>query len=348
MQHDEAGVLSDPDQFGAATEVAARFLENIETVVYGKSDEIKLVLTALICRGHVLLEDVPGTAKTVLARAIAQSIEGAAPSRIQCTPDLQPTDVTGLSVFNQKERDFEFRSGPIFANVVLVDEINRAMPKTQSALLEAMAERQVTVDGVTRPLPHFFMLMATENPIEHEGTFPLPEAQLDRFFLKTALGYPGGEDERRIIREQRHGHPLGELRPVVTIDEIGELQRAAEDVYVDELIESWLIGLVRATRELEEIAIGASVRGSLALEGAARAWALVHGREYVIPEDVEELFLSVLGHRIIFAPSFLVEMRRIGLAEAMGRFRALCLERAPRPQPDESGRVVTLTGRETG
>ena len=191
-----------------AYEVACRLLDNIETVVHGKREQITLVVSALVCGGHVLLEDVPGTAKTVLARAIAQSIEGAHASRIQCTPDLQPTDVTGLSIFNQRERDFEFRPGPVFANVVLVDEINRAMPKTQSALLEAMAEQQVTVDGVTRLLVEPFLVMATQNPIEYEGTFPLPEAQLDRFFVRTTLGYPDAEDENRIVDEQLEGHPL--------------------------------------------------------------------------------------------------------------------------------------------
>src|SRR5438477_2984 len=214
-----------PLQVGAAAAMLAeRFLDNIETVVHGKREEIKLVLAALVAGGHVLFEDVPGTAKTVLARAIAQSIEGATPSRIQCTPDLQPTDVTGLSVFNQKERDFEFRPGPIFANVVLVDEINRAMPKTQSALLEAMAEHRVTVDGVTRRLPDPFLLLATENPIEYEGTFPLPEAQLDRFFLRTSLGYPGEEQEIKIVREQRHGHPLDGLQTAITKDEVTQLR----------------------------------------------------------------------------------------------------------------------------
>src|SRR5688572_17310801 len=207
----------EPERFARGSEVADRFVANIETVVYGKRAEIRLVLTALMCGGHVLLEDVPGTAKTVLARAIAQTIEGATPSRIQCTPDLQPTDVTGLSVYNQQTRDFEFRPGPIFANVVLVDEINRAMPKTQSALLEAMAERQVTVDGVTRVLPEPFIVLATQNPIELEGTFPLPEAQLDRFFLKTALGYPGEDEELDIVREQRGGHPLKHLEPAVSL-----------------------------------------------------------------------------------------------------------------------------------
>ena len=325
-----------------AVEVARRLLENIELVVHGKAREIKLVLAALASEGHLLFEDVPGTAKTVLARAVAQSIDGAVPARIQCTPDLQPSDATGLSVFNQQTREFEFRPGPLFANVLLVDEINRALPKTQSALLEAMAERQVTVDGTTRRLPEPFLLLATENPIEHEGTFPLPEAQLDRFFLRTGLGYPNRDDERRIIREQRHGHPLKRLRPVVTVEEIGELQRAAADVYVDELLESWLIDLVRATRELDEVSIGASVRGSLALERAARAWALLDGRDFVAPDDVEELFLPVLAHRIVFAPSFLVEMRRIGRDQAMERFRELCFARAPRPEPEARPSVTAL------
>ena len=236
MDSTEAARVEGSDRFQQAALLADRFLDNIETVVHGKREEIKLVFAALVCGGHVLFEDVPGTAKTVLARAIAQSIDGATPSRIQCTPDLQPTDVTGLSIFNQKERDFEFRPGPIFANVVLVDEINRAMPKTQSALLEAMAEQQVTVDGETRVLPDPFLLLATENPIEYEGTFPLPEAQLDRFFLKTALGYPGVEDELRILEEQRVHHPLKHLQPVIGLEEVGQLRDAVQQVYVDELI----------------------------------------------------------------------------------------------------------------
>src|SRR5438876_9398261 len=244
--------------FEEVSQTAERFLDNVETGVHGKREEIKLVLAAMICGGHVLFEDVPGTAKTVLARAIAATVEGATQSRIQCTPDLQPTDVSGLSVFNQRDRDFEFRPGPIFANVVLVDEINRAMPKTQSALLEAMAEQQVTVDGETRILPDPFLLLATENPIEYEGTFPLPEAQLDRFFLKTALGYPGPDQERQILAEQRHGHPLRLLEPVLTVEEVQQLKRAAQDVYVDELIQRWVVDLVRATRESELVAIGAS------------------------------------------------------------------------------------------
>src|SRR4029077_5423115 len=233
METTEVARLEGSDRFQAAAELADRFLDNIETVVHGKREEIKLVLVALMCGGHVLFEDVPGTAKTVLARAIAASIEGASTSRIQCTPDLQPTDVTGLSVFNQRERDFEFRPGPIFANVVLVDEVNRAMPKTQSAMLEAMAEHQVTVDGQTRVLPDPFLLLATENPIEYEGTFPLPEAQLDRFFLQTALGYPTIDEEMQNVEEQRHGPPLRWLEPVVDVDDIRAVRDAVTTVYVD-------------------------------------------------------------------------------------------------------------------
>src|SRR5439155_14080066 len=238
------------DRFVHAAAVAGRLQAAIETVVHGKSEEVKLVLTALTCEGHVLFEDVPGTAKTVLARAIAQSIDGVEFARIQCTPDLQPTDVTGLSVYDQKERDFEFRPGPVFANVLLVDEINRAMPKTQSALLEAMAEFQVTVDGVTRHVPRPFLLIATENPIEQEGTFLLPEAQLDRFFVRTALGYPDEGQELRIVEEQVGGHPLGDLGPAVSLAEVEDLQRAVQEVYVDPLIRQWIVRLVRATREL--------------------------------------------------------------------------------------------------
>jgi MoxR-like ATPase len=280
----------------------------------------------------VLFEDVPGTAKTVLARAIAQTIHGATTSRIQCTPDLQPTDVTGLSVYNQRTRDFEFRPGPIFANVVLVDEINRAMPKTQSALLEAMAERQVTVDGETRLLPRPFLLLATENPIEHEGTFPLPEAQLDRFFLRTSLGYPDQGEEVQIIVEQREHHPLADIDAVVTVDEVAELERAVADVYIDDLIRDWIVRLVRVTREASAAAIGASVRGSLALERAARASALLEGRDFVLPRDVERLFLPVISHRVVFTPSFLAEARRAGWSTSLAGFRESCLARAPRPR----------------
>ncbi len=328
----------------SAAETAALLLENIETVIRGKTEEIRLVLSALACRGHVLFEDVPGTAKTVLARSVAGSIEGGIASRIQCTPDLQPTDVTGLSVFNQQTREFEFRAGPLFANILLVDEINRAMPKTQSALLEAMAEGQVTVDGVTRELPEPFLLLATENPIEQEGTFPLPEAQLDRFFLKTALGYPTIPEEMEIVRVQREEHPLARLQPVVTLAAVRELQHAIEDVYVDEQVLRWIVELVHASRHLEPVALGASVRASLALERTARAWALLNDRDYVAPDDVEMLFLPVLGHRIIFTPSFLAEARRLGREEALESFRRLTFEQVPRPEPDEEHELRVLGG----
>jgi MoxR-like ATPase len=319
------------DELGNATEIADRFLDNIETVVHGKREQIKLVVAALMCGGHALLEDVPGTAKTVLARAIAGSIRGSNGTRIQCTPDLQPTDVTGLSIFNQRERDFEFRPGPVFANVVLVDEINRAMPKTQSALLEAMAEQQVTVDGETRKLADPFLVMATQNPIEYEGTFPLPEAQLDRFFVKTTLGYPDAEDEGRIVEEQLVGHPLGRLEPVIGLEDVRALRRSVAGVFVHEAVARWIVELVRTTRALDSVAIGSSVRGTLALNRAARAWAVLHQRRYVTPEDVEQLFIPVLLHRILFRPSFLAEIRDRGWQAASLEVRGRCFERAPKP-----------------
>jgi MoxR-like ATPase len=319
------------DELGTANEIAERLLDNIETVVHGKREQIKLVVAALMCSGHALLEDVPGTAKTVLARAIAGSIEGAVSSRIQCTPDLQPTDVTGLSIFNQRERDFEFRPGPVFANVVLVDEINRAMPKTQSALLEAMAEQQVTVDGETRRLDDPFLVMATQNPIEYEGTFPLPEAQLDRFFVKTTLGYPDADFEARIVDEQLGGHPLGRLHPVVRLEEIATLREAVAAVFLHEAVSRWVVDLVRATREIEIVAIGSSVRGTLALNRAARAWAVLHSRRYVTPDDVEQLFVPVLMHRLLFRPSFLAEIRDRGWEAASADVRRRCIEIAPKP-----------------
>jgi MoxR-like ATPase len=330
--------MADPS-LDRAHAVAERLLANVEQVVLGKTEQVRLVLAALACRGHVLFEDVPGTAKTVLARALAGSVEGAVDSRVQCTPDLQPTDVTGLSVYDQRTREFEFRPGPVFANVVLVDEINRAMPKTQSALLEAMAEGQVTVDGVTRPLPDPFLVLATENPLEYEGTFPLPEAQLDRFSLRTALGYPGTENELAILRGQRHGHPLDRLEPVIALEELRLLQAAVADVYADELVERWVVGLVEATRALPEVTVGASVRGTLALDRLARAWALLHGRHYVVPADVEELFLPVLGHRLLLE-QLLVETEETSREEALLRVKERCLEIAPPPDVREPARAA--------
>jgi MoxR-like ATPase len=292
----------------------------------------------------VLFEDVPGTAKTVLARAIAGSISDVTPSRVQCTPDLQPTDVTGLSVYNQQTRNFEFRAGPVFANILLVDEINRAMPKTQSALLEAMAERQVTVDGVTHALPDPFLVLATENPIEQEGTFPLPEAQLDRFFLKTELGYPTVDEEIEIVREQRAQHPLDDLEPVVSVDAIRELEAAIEDIYTDDLLLRWIVELVTVTRHIESVALGASVRASLALERTARAWALLQGRDFVTPEDVETLFLPVIGHRVIFTPTFVAENRELGRDGALNQFRDLVFSRVTRPEPSDERELKVLSG----
>ena len=324
--------------------MAGRLLANVETVVQGKTHEIKLVIAAMACRGHVLFEDVPGTAKTVLARALAGSIETASSARIQCTPDLQPTDITGLSVYNQQTREFEFRPGPVFASVLLVDEINRAMPKTQSALLEAMAEGQVTVDGATRLLPDPFLVLATENPIEQEGTFPLPEAQLDRFFLKTELGYPTVEQEMAIVRRQRVHHPLVDLAPVVTVEEIRTLEDALEHVYTDELLLRWVIELVAATRRLPGVALGASVRASLALERMARAWALLHERDYVTAEDVDTLFLPVIGHRIVFTPAFVAEHRLEGREGALQSFRQRVFEEVPRPEPSDERELRVLSG----
>ncbi len=333
----EAPQIAESDSLAAAQAIAERLIDNIERVVLGKHDEIALVLSALASGGHVLLEDVPGTAKTILARAIAQTIAGTNFARIQCTPDLQPTDVTGLAIYNQKTREFEFRPGPVFANIVLVDEINRAMPRTQSALLEAMAEGQVTVDGVTRPLPVPFLVIATENPIEQEGTFPLPEAQLDRFALRSALGYPSEDEELEIVVAQRHGHPLAALEPRVDTDEVETLRAAVEEVYVDELVLRWIVDFVRGTRNVEGVSTGASVRGSLTLERTARAWALMRGRDHVVPADVDALFLPVLGHRLLLTPSFIAETRTLGRAEALRQVKERCLALAPPPAPDWDG-----------
>jgi MoxR-like ATPase len=320
------------EAIASAGAVARRWIDNVETVVRGKREQVELVVAAAACDGHVLIEDVPGTAKTVLARALSQSVEGAVAGRIQCTPDLQPSDVTGMSLFDQRTREFEFRPGPVFANVLLADEVNRALPKTQSALLEAMAERQVTVDGETRPLPRPFLLIATENPVELEGTFPLPEAQLDRFLVRLSLGYPDGDtEELRIVQQQRHGHPLGSCKAVVTLDEVRAVQDAVPDVYVDELLQRWIVQLVRATRELDVVELSASVRGSIALERMARAWALVHGREYVEPADIEFLFAPVIGHRLLFAPGFGVVGHKLGRVDAVGQVWERCLAAAPRP-----------------
>ena len=282
--------------------ISARVINNVEQVIIGKEREIHLVLVALLCRGHVLVEDVPGVGKTVLAKAIARSV-GCTFKRIQFTPDLLPSDVTGVSVFNQQTADFEYRPGPVVAQIVLADEINRATPKTQSALLEAMEEAQITVDGVTHMLPKPFVVLATENPIEYEGTFPLPEAQLDRFLVRLSLGYPGRSNEISILDRQQFSHPLDALEQVVDVEELLLAQEAVKQVYVDGLLKEYIVDLVEATRRHDDIYLGASPRGSLALYNASRAWAALQGRDFVSPDDIKDLAEPALAHRVIVSPA---------------------------------------------
>ncbi len=278
-----------------------RVAENVERVIVGKRDVIELVLVALLVEGHILFEDVPGTGKTMLARALAISLGGAF-KRIQFTPDLLPNDVTGVSVFNQKTQEFEFRPGPAFSNVLLADEINRATPRTQSALLECMGERQITVDGQTRILPRPFLVLATQNPIEYEGTFPLPEAQLDRFLMRLRLGYPSLDDERQILDNLRGEHPIERLGQVVDAAELLEHQRAVWEVHVEASVRDYVIAIARATREHPELTLGASPRATLALYKAAQAYAAMHDRDYVLPDDVKRLAVPTLAHRLIVRP----------------------------------------------
>jgi len=277
---------------------AQKVKNNVEKVIVGKGDVVDLTIVALLCEGHILLEDVPGIGKTVLAKSIAKSL-GCSFHRIQCTPDLLPTDITGTYIFNQKTSDFEFRAGPIMAQVVLTDEINRATPRTQSALLEAMQERQVTAEGETKPLPRPFLVLATQNPIELEGTFPLPEAQLDRFLVKIKMGYPNIEDDRLILSRFKKNDPLEELMPVVNADELMQMQSACREVHVASDIEDYLIRLTHATREHKSVELGASPRAMLALYHACQSLAAVRGRGFVIPDDVKYLVNFVFIHRII-------------------------------------------------
>lgn len=283
-------------------ELANRACTNVERVIVGKRREVELVLVAVLCRGHVLIEDVPGVGKTVLAKAIARSI-GSTFKRIQFTPDLLPSDVTGVNVFNPQTGRFEFRPGPIVANMVLADEINRATPKTQSALLEAMEEAQITVDGVTHRLPEPFVVLATENPIEYEGTFPLPEAQLDRFLVRISLGYPGRAGELEMLSRQHRAHPLQSLTQVIALEELLAAQSAVREVHVDPLVSEYIISIVEATRNHQDVQLGASPRGSLALYNAARAHAAIQGRDYVVPDDVKALAEPTLAHRVIVSPA---------------------------------------------
>lgn len=276
-------------------------IENIERVIVGKRSTIEFILVALLCEGHVLLEDVPGSGKTMLARSVATSL-GINFKRIQCTPDLLPNDVTGVSIFNQKSGEFEFKPGPIFVNILLADEINRATPRTQSALLEAMQEQQVTVDGVTRDLPRPFLVLATQNPIEYEGTFPLPEAQLDRFLMRLSLGYPSRADERQILVNLRREHPITKLNKVVDGHELLSLQKRIWDVNVDDTLQDYIVALAEATRTHPDLALGVSPRGSLALLKTAQALAAIRGRDYVIPDDIKTLAPLTLSHRLILKP----------------------------------------------
>jgi MoxR-like ATPase len=290
-------------------EVAKRLRENIQKVIVGKDEPIQLALVAVLCEGHVLIEDVPGIGKTTLASALARSL-GCSFKRIQFTPDLLPSDVTGLNWFNQKNQTFEFRPGPVMSQVVLADEINRATPRTQSSLLEAMQERQVTVDGVTRPQPRPFLVLATQNPIELEGTFPLPEAQIDRFMLCVAIGYPSEAEENAILERFRVDDPLAELEAVTTPEDILSLQAARREIRVEESVRKYIVSVARATRENPEIELGASPRATLALYQASQAWAAISRRTYVIPDDVKKMAPHVLTHRLMIAAQAHLRGRR--------------------------------------
>ncbi len=280
---------------------AKKIIGNVEKVIVGKRRQIILSLVSWFCEGHILLEDVPGVAKTMLARALAASV-GCSFKRVQCTPDLLPTDVTGASIFNQKSAEFEFRAGPLFAQTVLADEINRATPRTQAALLEAMGEGRVTVDGITRTLKKPFLVIATQNPVDHEGTFPLPEAQLDRFLMRFSLGYPTMDEELTMLEMLRHEHPLDKLQAVVSADDVLACQAAVRQVHVDEKVRKYLTEIVHATREHEDLSLGGSPRASIALFRTGQAMAAIYGRNYVQPDDVKRVAGPVLMHRLILRP----------------------------------------------
>ncbi len=307
-------------------ETAMRIIANVEKVIIGKRQQVTLCLIAYLCEGHILLEDVPGTAKTMLGRALAKSV-GCSFKRIQCTPDLLPTDVTGVSVFNQKSTEFEFRPGPLFAQTVLADEINRTTPRTQSALLEAMAERRITVDGQTYTLKPPFLVIATQNPIDHEGTFPLPEAQLDRFLIRLSLGYPSIEEEGKMLQRLQKSHPIDDLASVVSPAEWLSCQEAVREVHVDDKIRRYLLEIVQATREHNEVLLGGSPRASIALFRTAQALAAVAGRTFALPDDVKKMVMPVLGHRVILRPES--RLRKITVAAVLREI----LDETPAPVP---------------
>jgi len=290
-------------------ESAKRLRENIQRVIVGKDEQIELALVAVLCEGHILVEDVPGIGKTTLAKTLAASL-GCTFRRIQFTPDLLPSDVTGINYFNQKLQEWEFRAGPVFAQVVLADEINRATPRTQSALLEAMQEQQVTVDGDTRPLPRPFLVLATQNPIELEGTFPLPEAQIDRFFIKLPIGYPTVDEENSILLRFERTDPLVRLSPVVSTDDLLAMQKQVREIRVEASVRGYVVAIARTTREHSQVALGASPRGTMALYHAAQAWAAIRGRAFVVPDDVKRLAPYVLTHRILIQPQVRLRGRK--------------------------------------
>lgn len=275
-----------------------RVAENVEKVILGKHEEVRLVLASLLCEGHVLLEDVPGVGKTMLSRAVSRSL-GCSFARIQFTPDLLPSDIVGVTIYNQASGAFEFRAGPIHHQVILADEINRATPKTQSALLECMDERQVSVDGVTRPMPRPFIVLATQNPIEYEGTFPLPEAQLDRFFMRVHLGYPSAETETEMLRRQQNHHPIDDLEQVVSAEDLAQMQQRVRDVHVDDALRQYIVDIVGATRRTDLLHLGASPRGSIAMFRGAQVMAAMDGRDYVKPDDIKAVALPTLAHRLL-------------------------------------------------
>ena len=318
-----------------AAAVVQKIIANMEKVIIGKRPQITLTLVAYLCEGHVLLEDVPGVAKTMLARALARSV-GCTFKRIQCTPDLLPTDVTGVSVFNQKTAEFEFRPGPIFAQTLLADEINRATPRTQSALLEAMAERRVTVDGQGYNLKPPFLVIATQNPIDHEGTFPLPEAQLDRFLIRLALGYPTIDEESKMLQRLQKSHPIDEIGPVVTAADVLASQEAVREIFVDDKVRRYILELVNATREHGDLQLGGSPRASIALFRTAQALAAIAGRNFVLPDDVKKMMLPVLGHRMIIRPE--ARIRRITPAAVL--IKILAEVSAPVPANQAQGEDV--------